>query len=741
MKITASELREKWLNFWKKKGHAIIPSASTIPDNDPTALFHNSGMHPLVPYLMGEKHPAGKRLANAQKCIRTGDIDEVGDATHLTFFEMLGNWSLGDYFKEEQIAWSWEFLTEVLKLPVEKLAVSVFAGDDDAPRDEEAAKKWLEMGIPAKKIAYLGKKDNWWAKGEIGPCGTDTEMFYWTGEGEIPANFQETHDDPRWVEIWNDVFMQYNMRSEEETSEEIQKNLNKTTEDIIGKAIQIHKKYQGGLTEKQIKEMLADKIRQLGHKVETEKTVEIIEDGKKYGNRYIDLVVNDYIFVELKNTTHTGDIKKGFKQLRSYLELGGGFAGLLLNFANSKIQINRLNNFESEHFKAFLQTSKLSPLLQRNIDTGMGLERTITVLNGLKSVYETDIFRGILGKIAEIAKKPEIIKNPAADTETGNSARIIADHLRTATVLLADKIVPSNLDQGYILRRLIRRAIRHGRKLGIKENFAGFVADEAIKSLQDAYPELLKNREFILKELEIEEKQFAKTLEQGEKEFLKLAGKIREFSNKKEISGKKAFWLYETFGFPVEMTIELAQEQGLTVDFAGFKEAEKKHQEASRAGAEKKFKGGLGDHSVETTRLHTATHLLHAGLRKVLGDHVEQRGSNITPERLRFDFSHPEKLTPEQIKAVEDYVNSAIKADAPVSCIETTVEDAKKQGAIGLFGDKYGEKVKMYTMGEFSREICGGPHVQRTGELGTFKIKKEQASSRGVRRIKAVLTP
>lgn len=597
MKITAAELREKWLNFWKEKNHAIIGSAQVIPDNDPTALFHNSGMHPLVPYIMGQKHPAGKRLANAQKCIRTGDIDEVGDATHLTFFEMLGNWSLGDYFKDEQIAWSWEFLTKELNLPVEKLAVSVFAGDEDAGQDTEAAEKWLEMGIPAKKIAYLSKKDNWWAKGDIGPCGTDTEMFYWTGNEAAPESFQDSCEDERWVEIWNDVFMTFDRQSD----------------------------------------------------------------------------------------------------------------GTLLE------------------------------LEQKNIDTGMGLERTVTVLNGMKSVYETGIFRGILTKIAEISAKPEILETPAADTETGNSARIIADHLRTATILLADKIVPSNLDQGYILRRIIRRAIRYGRKLGITENFAGFIADEAIKSLQDAYPELAKNKEFILKELEIEEKQFAKTLEQGEKEFTKLAGKIREFSNKKEISGKKAFWLYETFGFPIEMTQELAKEQDLTVDLAGFKEAEKKHQEQSRAGAEKKFKGGLGDDSIETTRLHTATHLLHAALKKVLGNHVEQRGSNITPERLRFDFSHGEKMTDDEKEAVEKYVNEAIQADTDISCEETTVEDAKNQGAIGLFGDKYGEKVKMYTMGEFSREICGGPHAKRTGELGTFKIKKEQASSRGVRRIKAVL--
>ncbi len=597
MKISATELREKWLNFWQNKNHKIIPSASVLPDNDPTALFHNSGMHPLVPFLSGQPHPAGKRLANVQKCIRTGDIDEVGDATHLTFFEMLGNWSLGDYFKTEQIAWSWEFLTKELGLPAEKLAVSVFAGDDDAPRDTEAADLWLEAGIPANRIAYLEKKDNWWAKGDIGPCGTDTEMFYWTGNEPAPANFQETHDDPHWVEIWNDVFMQFDRQA----------------------------------------------------------------DGS------------------------------------------------------------------------------LTTLPQKNIDTGMGLERTTVVLNGLKSVYETEIFRGILAKIAEISQNPDILTNPTAETEAGNSARIIADHLRTATILLADKIVPSNLDQGYILRRLIRRAIRHGRKLGITENFAGKIATEAIESLQKQYPELAKNRDFVLQELATEETQFQKTLQQGEKEFQKLAEKIREFSNKKEISGKKAFWLYETYGFPLEMTEELATEFGLTVDKAGFLDAEKKHQAASRAGADKKFKGGLGDHSIETTKLHTATHLLHAGLRKVLGTHVEQRGSNITPERLRFDFSHGEKMTAEEISAVEDYVNQAIAAKTDISCVETTVEDAKNQGAIGLFGDKYGEKVKMYTMGEFSREICGGPHVANTGELGKFKIKKEQASSRGVRRIKAVL--
>ncbi|MCF7917505.1 alanine--tRNA ligase [Candidatus Gracilibacteria bacterium] len=598
MKHTTDSLRKKWLAFWEARGHKVIPSASVIPDNDPTALFHNSGMHPLVPYLMGEVHPGGTRLVNAQKCIRTGDIEEVGDATHLTFFEMLGNWSLGDYDKFDQIKWSFEFLTKELQLPLEKLAVSVFAGDSDAPRDKDAASEWEKCGIPQNRIAYLGKKDNWWAKGDVGPCGPDSEMFYWTGEGSAPENFQKTAGNPLWVEIWNDVFMEY------------------------------HRDKEG----------------------------------------------------------------------------------------------------------------KLHVLPQKNIDTGMGLERTVAVLNGLKSVYQTDAFASILQKVSEISGKKEVATNPLADTEDGNSARIIADHLRASCVMLGDGIIPSNTDQGYILRRLIRRAIRHGRKLGVEELFCNILAKTIIDKLSSAYPELKKNESVILDELHREEMQFLKTLEKGEKEFEKmLCHPERSEGSLKTITGDQAFNLYETYGFPLEMTVELAAEKNLKVDIDGFYKAQELHQQKSRAGSEAKFAGGLGDRSEESVKLHTATHLLHAALRKVLGPHVEQRGSNITPERLRFDFSHEEKMTPEQIAEVEKLVNEAIASDHPVSWVETTVEEAKKAGAIGLFEHKYGDKVKMYSMGDFSREICGGPHVEHTGLLKSFKIKKEEASSRGVRRIKAVV--
>ncbi|MCF7905889.1 alanine--tRNA ligase [Candidatus Gracilibacteria bacterium] len=639
MKHTTDNLRTAWFEFWRAREHAIIPSAGVLPDNDPTALFHNSGMHPLVPFLMGESHPEGVRIANAQKCIRTGDIDEVGDASHLTFFEMLGNWSLGDYFKDDQIRWSFEFLTQVLKLPVKNLAVSVFAGDDDAPRDTEAAEVWKSCDIADERIAYLGKKHNWWAKGDIGPCGPDTEMFFWVGEDPAPANFQDTHDDPRWVEIWNDVFMQF------------------------------HRDAQG----------------------------------------------------------------------------------------------------------------KLHPLPQKNIDTGMGLERTVVALNKMSSVYETDAFASLLQKLSELSDKPEIANNPAANTETARSARIIADHIRTATIILADSVAPSNMDQGYILRRLIRRAIRHGRKINMPEQFCNILAKTVIDQLSPTYPELKWNESFVLEELEREEAQFQKTLEKGEREFQKMIeplscpptpschpersegsspschfksrsschpeptkpahrGGAGRLDSGSQISGADAFHLYETYGFPLEITQELAAEKGLTVDEKEFQRAFEAHQALSRAGSEQKFKGGLGDQSETTVKLHTATHLLHAALRKVLGLHVEQRGSNITPERLRFDFSHPEKMTPEQIAEVEQLVNEAIQADAPIHCEESTVDAAKEAGAIGLFEHKYGDKVKVYSMGEFSKEICGGPHVQSTGELGSFKILKEEASSRGVRRIKATVS-
>ncbi len=592
MKYTIDDLRKKWLGFWESKDHVVIPSAAVIPDNDPTALFINSGMHPLVPFLMGEPHPASNRLANVQKCIRTGDIEEVGDATHLTFFEMLGNWSLGDYFKEEQITWSYEFLTEVLELPLEKIAVSVFAGDADAPRDDFSAGVWESLGMPIPRIAYLGKEDNWWAKGDIGPCGPDTEMFFWTGDEPAPENFQDTADDDRWVEIWNDVFMQF-------------------------------------------------------------------------------------------NKTETG---------------------------------------------------QLQPLPSQNIDTGMGLERTVAVLNGFKSVYQTDAFEDILAKIAAVSGHPEIASDPIGTTDVHASARIIADHIRTSVIILTDNISPSNMDQGYILRRLLRRAIRHGRKIGVSENLCVPIAEAAIKKLGSHYTEVEANKSFIISELEREEAQFRKTLVAGEREFEKIAETCEG-----HIAGDKAFFLYETYGFPLEITEELAAEKGIKVDGAGFEKSYEAHQAKSRAGSEQKFAGGLAGGSEEEAKLHTATHLLHAALRKVLGDHVEQRGSNITPERLRFDFSHEDKMTPEQKEEVEKLVNEAIAADAEINCTEMSVDDAKSAGAIGLFESKYGDQVKVYTMGEFSKEICGGPHTARTGDLKSFKIKKEESSSRGVRRIKAVI--
>lgn len=573
------------------RDHAAIPSSSVVPDNDPTALFINSGMHPLVPYLMGEKHPAGVRLTNAQKCIRTGDIEEVGDATHLTFFEMLGNWSLGDYFKDQKIEWSYEFLVNELKLPLERLAVSVFEGDENAPRDEEAASAWEKAGMPVERIAYLPKSENWWEKGEVGPCGPDSEMFYWTGEGAAPKSFQESWEDPNWVEIGNDVFMQFD------------------------------KRLDGSLVE----------------------------------------------------------------------------------------------------------------LPAQNIDTGMGLERNVAVLNGFSSVYETDAFTSILQVIADLASDQDLVKNPLGKTENHRSARIIADHIRTSCILLSDGVVPSNTDQGYILRRILRRAIRHGRKLGMGENITTPIATAVIEKLGNTYTELKNSEAGILAALQEEESQFRQTLVTGEREFAKA------FDKNGTIDGVTAFDLYQTYGFPIEMTQELAAERGTTVDLEGYETALLAHQENSRTASAGKFKGGLAESSDETKRLHTATHLMHTALRKVLGNHVQQKGSNITAERLRFDFAHEDKMTPEQKEEVERLVNEAIAADTEITVEEMAPEKALAEGAIGLFGEKYGDIVKVYTMGDFSKEICGGPHAARTGELGTFKIKKEESSSRGVRRIKAVL--
>ena len=590
--MNSAELRRKYIEFFVSKGHKEIKSAPLIPENDPTCLFTTAGMHPLVPYLQGQSHPLGTRLVDVQKCIRTGDIDEVGDPVHLTFFEMLGNWSLGDYFKEEAIRFSFEFLTskEYLNIPLEKFAVTVFAGDEDAPFDEEAYNLWRSLGVAADRIAKRPKCDNWWGPaGQTGPCGPDTEMFYWTGEGEAPAVFEP--ENKLWVEIWNDVFMQYNK----------------------------------------------------------------LADGT------------------------------------------------------------------------------YEPLAQRNVDTGMGLERVTAVLQGKASCYETEIFAPIF---AEIDAVRGLTQAPEKRT---SSERIIADHLRAATFIIGDGVTPGNVDQGYVLRRLIRRAIREGRKLGITEHFTGRIAKVVIREFGGFYHELADNQQKIVEELDMEEKLFAAALERGTREFEKLIARVPEHVVKKQISGKNAFYLYETFGFPLELTVEMAKEHNFEVDKDGFAAAYEKHQALSRSGAEQRFKGGLADNSEATAKLHSATHLLQAALRKVLGDHVEQRGSNITAERLRFDFSHPEKMTPEQLKEVEDLVNEAISRKLPIECVEMSVDEARAAGAMGLFGDRYSERVKVYTMGDVSKEICGGPHAANTGDLGHFKILKEESSSRGVRRIKAVL--
>ena len=594
--ITSAQLREMFQKFMESKGHHRIQSASVIPENDPTVLFTTAGMHPLVPYLMGTPHPAGTRLTDVQKCIRTGDIDDVGDPSHLTFFEMLGNWSLGDYFKKEAISWSWEFLTspEYLGLDKDKLAFTVFEGDEDCPRDVESHDLWRSMGVAEDHIFYLPKEHNWWGPAGItGPCGPDTEMFIIVKEPCGP-DCSPACKCGAYLEIWNDVFMQYNKQ----------------------------------------------------------------KDG------------------------------------------------------------------------SFL------PLAKKNVDTGMGLERTICVLNGKKSVYETDLFERILGRIEELSGKKY-----QADDEHSKAFRIIADHMRTSTFILGDDrgVSPSNTDQGYILRRLIRRAVRFGLKLGMPAGFTAEVAKVIIKQYGHVYPELVENSEKICRELVLEEERFARTIKQGEREFDKILESIEKYNLPKIIDSKRAFKLYDTYGFPIEMTVELAKEHGLPVDVEGFNERFKEHQQKSHDGAEQRFKGGLADHSEQTTRLHTATHLLHGALRKVLGTEVGQKGSNITAERLRFDFTFGRKMTPEEIAEVQRLVNEAIQADVPITCEEMTVPEAKASGALGFFESKYGDRVKVYTMGPYSKEICGGPHASHTGELGSFKILKEESSSAGVRRIKAVI--
>jgi len=581
--MTHKEIRQKFLKFFEDRGHTIIPSASLVPENDPSVLFTTAGMQPLVPYLLGQEHPAGKRLANIQKCVRTQDIDEVGDNTHDTFFEMLGNWSLGDYFKEDAIKFCYDFLTdekEGLGLDKNKIYITVFAGSDDAPRDEESKKIWMSLGVPENRIYFL--EDNWWSPGENGPCGPDTEVFYDVTDKDLGdlshEEFLKADEDQKVVEIGNSVFMEYEKK--------------------IGKVV-----------------------------------------GK---------------------------------------------------------------------------------LAQRNVDFGGGLERQAMAVQGKNNIFETDLFVPMMEKLDEF----NLVSNEKAK-------RIVADHIRTAAFMIADDVIPSNTDRGYILRRLLRRAVRYADVIGIKEGSLVELVDITLGIYKDTYSNIETQKEKIKEEIQNEEEKFRKTLEKGMRQFEKLSSK--------DISSKDVFVLFSTYGFPLELTLELAAEKGVSVDEEGFRKEMQKHQELSRQGSEQKFKGGLADSDEMSVKYHTATHLLHQALREVLGENVEQRGSNITSERLRFDFSHPKKMTDEEKKKIEEIVNENIKKFLDVKCEEMSVDDARASGALGVFGEKYGEKVKVYSIGNFSREICGGPHIKNIKELGVFKIKKEEAVSLGVRRIKAVL--
>ncbi|MCX6747016.1 MAG: alanine--tRNA ligase [Candidatus Pacearchaeota archaeon] len=582
--INRKELIRRYLEFFKSKNHKEIPNASLIPENDPTVLFTTAGMHPLVPYLLGQKHALGKRLCNVQKCIRTGDIEGVGDETHYTFFEMLGNWSLGDYWKKEAISYTLEFLTEVLKIPIQKLAVSCFIGDKDAKKDEESAKIWHSLKIPKERIIFLPKKENWWGPaGKCGPCGPDTEIFYWASDsGKIPKVFNQK--DKNWVEIGNNVLMQYS------------------------------------------------------------------KDGK-----------GDY------------------------------------HLAN-----------------------------QKNVDFGGGVERTVSALNRIKDGYLDDYFKPIIEEIEELSGKKY-----GKNKEITKEMRIIADHIKSSVFIIADGTTPGNSEQGYVLRRLIRRIVKYGKELGL-DNFTSKIAVPVFDIYND-YSELKENKEFILSELEKEEKKFRLTLEKG-------MNKFKKFSNNKKISGEEAFLLYQSYGFPIEMIEEECKKKKIKFDRKDFEKEQDKHKELSRTATEGKFKSGLADNSEKTTRLHTASHLLLAALRIVLKDsNIIQRGSNITPERLRLDFSFSRKLTKEEIKEAEDLVNAEIQKSCEVVREEMSKDEAKKKGASGIFDNKYGERVSIYTIEDFSKEICAGPHVKNTCEMGKFKILQEESSSSGVRRIKAVL--
>ena len=583
--MKAIEIRNKYLNFFKNHGHVVIPSAPLIPENDPSVLFTTAGMQPLVPYLLGEPHPAGTRLTDYQKCVRTNDIDEVGDNRHLTYFEMLGNWSLGDYFKEESIQMSYDFLTKELGIPVEKLSVTCFAGDEDCARDEVTASCWKKAGIPEERIYYFGKDDNWWIAGETGPCGPDTEMFYDTGKPKCSPECNPSCGCGKYVEIWNNVFMEF----------------------------------------------------------------------------YKD------------------------------------------------------------------ENGKYSKLKQHNVDTGLGLERMTMLLQGKETPFETELFAPIMDKLVELQKVDNIA-----------SRRIVAEHLRSSMMIICDGGRPSNVDRGYILRRLIRRMVRHMNKLQISLDELSTLIDINVENLKEMYPALEANKETIKNVILEEKDKFVKTLEKGEKEFAKEVGQVKE-QGENTVPGKVVFRLYDTYGFPPEVTEELATENGMRIDKEGFDKLFKEHQEKSRAGSEQKFKGGLASTGEIETKYHTATHLLNAALKQVLGSHVHQRGSNITAERMRFDFSHPAKMTDEEKQKTEDLVNEWIKEAIPVEHLEMKKDDAIKMGAEAMFIEKYGDIVSVYKIGDVSIELCGGPHVSNTSELGHFKIKKEESSSSGIRRIKAIL--
>jgi len=591
MKITSKELRRKWIEFYESKGHTNIGAVSLIGDGTTGVMFNVAGMQPLMPYLLGKAHPKGKRLCNVQGCVRLIDIESVGDASHFTFFEMMGNWSLGDYFKKESITFSFDFLTKVLGIDVDKISVTVFKGDEDAPRDEESADIWNSLGIPRDHIFYLDKKHNWWGPAGItGPCGPDTEIFMDTGKPKCSEHCDPSCDCGKYVEIWNNVFMQYNKTKE--------------------------------------------------------------------------------------------------------------------------------GTFE--------------PLKQKNVDTGMGLERTVCMLAGVGSVYETDFFSDVIAMLEEMSG------HSYKESESVTKAmRIISDHIRTATFIMGDErgVTPSNVDQGYVLRRLIRRAVRYARVIDLDAKRLIEISDKYVSKYGDVYPELCENKAKVLSELETEIDRFTRTLENGLKELYK----VLKYVNGDTLNGKTAFRLYDTYGFPIEMTEELAKEEGYKVDIEGYHKAFEEHQKKSQAGAEQKFKGGLQDNTELTTNLHTATHIMLQSLKRVLGEEVNQKGSNITAERLRFDFNFSRPMTKEEIEKVENMVNDVISKDLTITCEEMTVDEAMKKNAIGVFGSRYGEIVKVYSIGDFDVQICGGPHAERTGILGKFKIVKEQSSSAGVRRIKAVL--